>query len=115
MRAGHSLTAKASWYCNFDTSRARWSKCMAVHPDRSKVFDAYAAAGPRLRVAMGGGVSVNAPDPWRNKIVTVCGRTCQRVRLSDWCACNTDPAHPKLLDLYYDVFELTGSAVTVSW
>jgi hypothetical protein len=42
-----------------------------------------AAAGPRLRAALGAG--------WRGRTVAVCavgiGRRCVVVRLTDWCAC----------------------------
>jgi len=38
-----------------------------------------AAAGPRLRQALGVG--------WRGQSVTVCAGSCIRVRLTDWCAC----------------------------
>ena len=39
-----------------------------------------AAAGPRLRAALG--------SRWRGRLVRVCaGESCLRVRLTDWCAC----------------------------
>jgi hypothetical protein len=95
---GHSISAVASWYC-----RAGWSPCTIDHPD-TQGFDAYAAAGPALRAAIG--------PTWRGRIVTVDGI---RVKLIDWCQCYRGEPSEKLLDLYYDVFARTGSSVTVRW
>ncbi len=97
--AAHSISGLASFYC-----RAGSSPCSASHPDRSG-FDAYAAAGPGLRAAIG-------PD-WRGRIVSVNGI---RVKLIDWCKCTGGSTGvEKLIDLYYDVFARTGSAVTIRW
>jgi hypothetical protein len=93
-----SISGAASWYC-----RAGWSPCTNNHPDGAG-FDAYAAAGPALRAAIGSG--------WRGTIVTVDGI---RVKLIDWCQCYKGQANEKLLDLYYDVFTRTGSRVTIRW
>lgn len=93
-----SISGYASYYC-----RAGVSPCTYTHPDTSG-FDAYAAAGPRLREAIGAG--------WRGTVVTVDGI---RVKLIDWCQCYKGEPHEKLLDLYYDVFRRTGSPVTVRW
>jgi hypothetical protein len=92
------LRGPASWYC-----RAGVSPCTYTHPDGSG-FDAYAAAGPKLRAAIG--------PSWRGSIVFVDGI---RVKLIDWCQCYKGESHEKLLDLYYDVFKRTGSAVTIRW
>jgi hypothetical protein len=94
----HSISGRASWYCD-----AGVSPCTADHPDTSG-FDAYAAAGPRLRAAVG--------SSWRGKIVYVDG---VRVKLIDWCQCYQGESNEKLLDLYHDVYLRTGSAVTIRW
>ena len=94
----HSITGLASWYC-----RAGVSPCTVNHPDTSG-FNAYAAAGPRLRRALG--------SDWRGSIVYVDGI---RVKLIDWCQCYAGQSNEKLLDLYYDVFARVGSAVRVRW
>lgn len=111
-RQGRSITAKASWYC----LRGR-SVCAAGHPDTSG-YDAFGAAGPELRVAMGGGVSVDAPQPWRGKVVVVDG---VRVKLIDWCQCLLHTRDEKAIDVYHDVFfgdklhAGVGGEVTISW
>lgn len=94
----HAISGAASWYC-----RAGASPCTANHPDDGGL-DAYAAAGPRLRAAIG--------SSWRDTIVYVDGL---RVQLIDWCQCYEGESNEKLLDLYYDVFARTGSSVTVRW
>lgn len=94
----HRISGVASWYC-----RAGVSPCTSGYPDDGGV-DAYAAAGPRLRAAIGSG--------WRGKVVLVDGL---RVRLIDWCQCYQGGSNEKLLDLYYDVFARTGSSVTIRW
>jgi hypothetical protein len=94
----NSISGYASWYC-----RAGYSICTNNHPDTSD-FDAYAAAGPALRQAIG--------SDWRGSIVYVDGI---RVKLIDWCQCYKGESNEKLLDLYYDVFARTGSRVTVRW
>ena len=94
----HAISGAASWYC-----RAGVSPCTNSYPDDGGV-DAYAAAGPRLRAAIGSG--------WRGTIVYVDG---VRVKLVDWCQCYQGESPEKLLDLSYDVFAKTGSSVTVRW
>jgi hypothetical protein len=93
-----SISGLASWYC-----RAGASPCTYGYPDGAG-FDAYAAAGPRLRAAIG-------PD-WRGRIVTVDGI---KVKLIDWCQCYRGEPHEKLLDLYYDVYRRTGTNVVIRW
>jgi hypothetical protein len=94
----HVIRGAASWYC-----RAGVSPCTNTNPDLGG-FDAYAAAGPKLRSAIG--------PSWRGSIVYVDGI---RVRLIDWCQCYQGEPHEKLLDLYYDVYARTGTAVTIRW
>jgi hypothetical protein len=94
----HVIAGTASWYC-----RAGISPCTVDHPDDGGV-DAYAAAEPRLRAAIG--------SDWRGTIVYVDGL---RVRLIDWCECHEGESIEKLLDLYYDVYAQTGPAVRVRW
>jgi len=94
----HRLSGYASYYC-----RAGSSPCTSGYPDVSGV-QAYAAAGPRLRAALG--------SDWRGRVVTVDGI---KVKLIDWCQCYKGEPNEKLLDLYYDVFARTGSAVTIRW
>ena len=94
----HRISGVASWYC-----RAGVSPCTNGYPDGSGV-DAYAAAGPRLRAALG--------SSWRGRIVYVDGL---RVRLIDWCQCHAGESNEKLLDLYFDVYARVGGSVTVRW
>ena len=94
----HVLSGPASWYC-----RAGVSPCTNTQPDVGG-FDAYAAAGPKLRSAIGPG--------WRGTIVYVDGI---RVKLIDWCQCYRGEPQEKLLDLYYDVYARTGTAVIIRW
>jgi hypothetical protein len=94
----HVLRGPASWYC-----RAGISPCTNTHLDLGG-FDAYAAAGPGLRAAMG--------PSWRGSIIWVDGI---RVKLIDWCQCYEGERNEKLLDLYYDVYARTGTAVTIRW
>ena len=94
----HSLRGYASYYC-----WAGSSPCTDGYPDGGG-FDAYAAAGPRLRAALGSG--------WRGRVVYVDG---VRVKLIDWCQCYEGQSNEKLLDLYHDVFARTGSPVTIRW
>ena len=102
---GHVLRGKASWYCNSDGSRAQLSACHYRYPDTGG-FNAYAAAGPKLRAALGGG------EKWRNRVVSVDGI---RVKLVDWCQCYKGESHEKVIDLYLDVFRRTGGTVTIRW
>ena len=93
-----SIRGYASYYC-----WAGSSPCTVNYPDGGG-FDAYAAAGPRLRAAIGSG--------WRGSIVYVDG---VRVKLIDWCQCYEGQSNEKLLDLYHDVFARTGSPVVIRW
>ena len=99
----HSIRGAASWYCNSDASRGPISSCYSGHPDTGG-FDAYAAAGPRLRNALGSG--------WRGRIVTVDG---VRVKLVDWCQCYQGQTNEKVIDLYRDVYAVVGGSVTIRW
>ena len=94
----HVIRGPASWYC-----RAGVSPCTNTNPDLGG-FDAYAAAGPKLRTAIGAS--------WRGTIVYVDGI---RVKLIDWCQCYKGEPNEKLLDLYYDVYARTGTSVTIRW
>jgi hypothetical protein len=106
-RTGHSIRGRASWYCNYDDPSVPRSACHYAYPD-GPGFDAYAAAGPGLRNAIGPG--------WRNNVVQVCGRRCVNVKLVDWCKCNGGSVGVvKLIDLYEDVYSRTGGNVTISW
>ena len=106
-RAGHSISGRASWYCNSDDPSVPYSVCHNAYPD-GPGFDAYAAAGPALRAALGSG--------WRGTVVTVCGRRCVAVKLVDWCKCTGGSVGvEKLVDLYEDVYERTGGNVTIRW
>ena len=98
MTTHHSISGRASWYCD-----AGASPCTSGYAD-SGGFDAYAAAGPRLRAAIGA--------DWRGAVVLVDGI---RVKLIDWCQCYEGESSEKLLDLYHDVYLRSGSSVTVRW
>ena len=98
MSTSHRISGAASYYC-----RSGSSPCTAGYPDGAR-FNAYAAAGPRLRAALG-------PN-WRGKVILVDGYA---VTLIDWCQCYEGQSNEKLLDLYYDVFARTGSSVTIRW
>ena len=100
----HVLKGRASWYCNNDGSRAQISVCHYQYPDTG-AYNAYAAAGPKLRAALGAN--------WRGKVVYVDGL---RVKLVDWCQCyGGQSGVEKLIDLYYDVYARAGSSVTIRW
>jgi hypothetical protein len=103
----HSISGRASWYCNFDDPSEPHSICHNAYPD-GPGFDAYGAAGPGLRAALGSG--------WRNNVVLVCGRRCVEVKLVDWCKCTGGSVGTvKLIDLYEDVYSRTGGNVTIRW
>lgn len=55
-----------------------------------------AAAGPRLRAALG-------PD-WRGKVVTVCASRCIPVALVDFCQCYKGQKRERLIDLGLEAF-----------
>jgi hypothetical protein len=97
------LSGLASWYC-----KAGRSICHNAYPDTTG-FDAYAAAGPGLRAAICGDQSCTS---WRGKTVTVNGIP---VKLVDWCQCYWKQPHEKLIDLYWDVFNVTGGNVIIGW
>lgn len=99
----HVLKGLASWYCNNDGSRGPISSCHYQYPDTSS-YNAYGAAGPRLRAALGAG--------WRGRVVLVDGL---RVKLVDWCQCYQGQSNEKLIDLYLDVYRRTGGTVTIRW
>lgn len=116
-KVSRSIGGTATWYC-----LPSWpSVCMAKHRDPAGM---YAAAGPALRVALGGTATRFCPCPWRNKLVkvTALGRSVW-VRLADWCLC-TGPAHPSI-DLYSGPFAFLagrpkyspggGLEVKISW
>ena len=94
----HAIRGAASWYCD-----AGVSPCSSSHPD-STGFDAYGAAGPRLRAAIGA--------DWRGTVVSIDGI---RVKLIDWCQCYQGEPNEKLIDLYHDVYLRTGSQITIRW
>jgi len=98
---GRSISGQASWYC-----RAGVSACRYAYPD-GPGFDAYAAAGPKLRAALG---------DWRGRVVTVNGI---RVKLIDWCQCSKGKPGEKIIDLYFDVARALGitgvGPVTIRW
>jgi hypothetical protein len=103
----HSISGRASWYCNSDNPSVPSSICHNAYPD-GPGFDAYGAAGPGLRAAIGPG--------WRNNVVLVCGRRCVEVKLVDWCKCTGGSVGVvKLIDLYEDVYARTGGNITISW
>ena len=103
----HSISGRASWYCNSDNGSLPRSICHNAYPD-GPGMDAYAAAGPGLRAAIGAS--------WRGTRIVVCGRKCVVVRLVDWCKCTGGSVGvEKLIDLYSDVYQLTGSRVTIRW
>lgn len=99
----HVLRGPASWYCNLNAGRATVSPCHSAFVDTGG-FDAYAAAGPRLRAAIG--------SAWRGRIVSVDGL---RVELVDWCQCYEGQANEKVVDLYLDVYRAVGTDVTIRW
>ena len=72
---------------------------MAIHPG-----GLYAAAGPRLRAALGGGDHcVPGPGCWRDRSVTVWnGKLHVTVVLADWCKCPGDHT----IDLYSDAMRV---------
>jgi hypothetical protein len=106
-RRPNSISGRASWYCNADDPSVPYSICHNAYPDTAG-FDAYAAAGPGLRAALGSG--------WRNTVVLVCGRRCVEVKLVDWCKCTGGSVGTvKLIDLYEDVYARTGGNVTIRW
>ena len=99
----HVLRGSASWFCNGNPSRGPISSCDDGYPDTGG-FDAYAAAGPRLRAALGGG--------WRGRVVSVDGL---RLKLVDWCQCYQGQSNEKVIDVYRDVYLVVGGSVTIRW
>lgn len=99
---GGGIAGQASWYC-----LAGRSACHHSYPD-GPGRDLYAAAGPRLRAALG--------PAWRGRTVTVCAARCARVRLVDWCQCYAGRSIEKVIDLYHDAWAATGGGrVAISW
>lgn len=92
--AGRSIVGVATWYCLTGVSG-----CMFVHPG-----GLYAAAGPALRAALGGGDHCAVgPHCWRDRIVTVRnGPLRVTVTLADWCACGGG----HVIDLYSDAMKV---------
>jgi len=100
---GRALWGHATWYCLSGVS-----PCMRVHPNGGY----YAAAGPMLRRALGGGDHCKpGPGCWRNKVVTVVykytfnSKTTTRkvnVVLADWCYCPGNHT----IDLYSDAMRV---------
>lgn len=76
---------------------------MAIHPS-----GLYAAAGPVLREALGGGDHcIPGPGCWRDRRVTVCSSmACVVVTLSDWCRCPGGHG----IDLYSDAMRVIDPA-----
>jgi hypothetical protein len=70
---------------------------------------AYAAAGPKLRAAICG---VQSCTSWRGRKVLVNGR---EITLIDWCQCLWKTPDEKVIDLYKNVFDRTGSSVRITW
>lgn len=109
---GSTLSGLASWYC-----RAGVSICHYKYPD-TKGFDAYAAAGPKLRAAICGS---SKSDCWRGRTVTVSANgQSVSVRLTDFCQCYRGESHEKVIDLYWDVWAALGipngsNRVKVAW
>lgn len=87
-----SISGQSTTYCrpqDYGTGA-----CMAVHPNGGH----WAAAGPALRAAIGGGDHC-APGPhcWRDVRVWVCSKlACTYAVLADWCACGSG----HVIDLY---------------
>jgi len=81
----HRLTGVATEYCVPEYGDYHTSRCMAYHP----VGGPYAAAGPALRAAIGGGDHcVPGRGCWRDAVVRVCnGTRCAYATLADWCLC----------------------------
>ena len=102
------VVGKASWYCNNNRARGVISACTNGYPDVGGV-QRYAAAGPSLREAICGHRDSKC---YRGKVVYVNG---EKVTLIDYCQCYWRLPKEKVLDLYLDVFELTGGTVTVTW
>lgn len=111
------VVGAATYYCNFTHVELKRSRCMAIHPDVGG-DQMYAAAGPALRVALGGNAGSSCPCPWRGRIVTVTAANGHAVKviLADWCACGA----PHVIDLYGDPFAILakwGSVqpVRITW
>lgn len=117
-RANGHLTGIATMYCVPEFGNYHTGACMARHPAGGP----YAAAGPALRAAIGGGDHC-APGPgcWRDRVVTVCGpKGCATATLADWCRCSGG----HVIDLYGDVMKLIDrgyptnggvSAALITW
>lgn len=95
---GH-LVGIATMYCVAEFGNYHTGACMARHPAGGP----YAAAGPALRAAIGGGDHcLPGPGCWRDRTVTVCGpKGCATATLADWCRCSGG----HVIDLYGTVMK----------
>jgi hypothetical protein len=100
------VLGRMTWYC-----KSGVSACHRAFPDRMGRHDAYGAAGPALRRAIGPG--------WRGTAVRVTwrGRSAW-LWLIDWCLCRNG----RVVDAYADVFARLAplsrgvlGGVKVSW
>jgi hypothetical protein len=103
---GRTLSGVSSWYC-----LAGRSVCTRGYP----ASGLYAAAGPRLRSALGPG--------WRGTAVTIAANGLSaRVKLIDVCQCYDGMVKERVIDLYASVWAALGVPlsrglvkVTVAW
>lgn len=105
------IVGTATYYCNRTHPELHASRCMARFPDVGG-DQMLAAAGPELRVALGGNAGSSCPCPWRGRRVTVTAASgaAVTVTLADWCACGGD----HVIDLYGDPFAILNKAGTVA-
>lgn len=111
------IVGTATYYCNATHPELQASRCMARWPDVGG-DQMLAAAGPELRVALGGNAGSSCPCPWRGRRVTVTAASgaAVTVTLADWCACGGD----HVIDLYGDPFAILNKAgkvapVRITW
>ena len=84
------LSGLASWYCGNGSACTRGYPPYTCNADDG--WRCYAAAGPRIRAALG---------EWRGKRVWVTANGASvQLTLIDWCGC----PNGRVLDLYSDVF-----------
>lgn len=96
----HFLLGLASWYCQPGASI-----CTHGFPSGGS----FAAAGPKLRVAICGSTSCTS---YKGRVVYVNN---VRVTLVDYCQCYWNTPQEKLIDLYHVVFAQTGSKIVIRW